>query len=169
MISNHSRVGIQLLPFPGTAINITLLPTYTFSLINPCMPRPLQPTLLHFLGYFPHLRCSSNSVIPYSAQLCDSTHPSRRPHLRHMQLILLCFLHCLYINILCAFWQVYAFIPTAMHPIEITKGDEHDCQRGFSLNWKHWSLTFEDKVCEVRSDITPTAGVLSFHDRSVEC
>ena len=30
---------------------------------------PLQPTFLHFLGYFSHLRCPSNCSIPYSVQL----------------------------------------------------------------------------------------------------
>ena len=40
------------------------------------MPIPLQPTLLHFLGYFSHIRRPSNSFIPNSVQLGDSTHPS---------------------------------------------------------------------------------------------
>ena len=39
------------------------------------MPIPLQPTFLHFLEYFSHLRCLSNSFIPDSVQLGDSTYP----------------------------------------------------------------------------------------------
>ena len=39
-------------------------------------PISLQPTFLHFLRYFSHLRCPSNSFIPNSVQLGDSTHPS---------------------------------------------------------------------------------------------
>ena len=54
----------------------------------------LQPTFLYFLGNFPNLRCPSNSFIPNSLQLGDSTHPSKHPHFRHIQLFLLCFLHC---------------------------------------------------------------------------
>ena len=53
-----------------------------------CMPIPLQPTFLHFLGYFSHLHCPPNSFIPNSVQLGDST------HFYHIQLLLLCFLHC---------------------------------------------------------------------------
>ena len=33
-------------------------------------------TFLYFLGYFSHIRCPSNSVMPNSVQLGDSTHPS---------------------------------------------------------------------------------------------
>ena len=87
MLSNHLRFGLPLLLFPGTSIAITLLPTYSSS---QNMPIPLQPTFLHFLGYLSHLLCPSNSFIPNSVQLGDSTHP----HFRHIQLLLLCFLHC---------------------------------------------------------------------------
>ena len=34
MLSNHLRFGPPLLLFPGTSITITLLPTYSFSLLN---------------------------------------------------------------------------------------------------------------------------------------
>ena len=47
-----------------------------------CMPIPLQPTFLHFLGYFSHLHCPSISFIPNSVQLGDST------HFYHIQLLL---------------------------------------------------------------------------------
>ena len=36
MLSNHLRFGLPLLLFPGTSILITLLPTYSFSLLNTC-------------------------------------------------------------------------------------------------------------------------------------
>ena len=71
VISNHLRFGLPLFLFPVISIAITLLPTYSSSLLN-----TLQPTFLHFLGYFSHLRCPSNSFIPNSVQLGDSTHPS---------------------------------------------------------------------------------------------
>ena len=35
----------------------------------------LETTFLHFLGYLSHLRCPSNSFIPYSVQPGNSTHP----------------------------------------------------------------------------------------------
>ena len=50
MSSNHLRFGLPLLLFLGTSITITLTPTYRSSLLN--MPTPLQPTFLHFFGYF---------------------------------------------------------------------------------------------------------------------
>ena len=51
---------------------------------------PLQPTFLHFL-YFSKLRCPSNSFIPNSAQLGDSTkHPRQHHHFHHIQLHILC-------------------------------------------------------------------------------
>ena len=55
------------------------------------MPIPPQPTSLHYLGYFSHLCCPSNSFIPYSVQFRDS----KNPHFHRMQLLLLCFLYCL--------------------------------------------------------------------------
>ena len=36
MLSNHLRFGLPLLLFPGTSIAITLLPTYSSSLLNSC-------------------------------------------------------------------------------------------------------------------------------------
>ena len=36
MLSNHLRFGLPLLLFPGTSIAITLLPTYSSSLLNTC-------------------------------------------------------------------------------------------------------------------------------------
>ena len=36
MLSNNLRFGLPLLPFPGTFIPITLLPTYSSSLLNTC-------------------------------------------------------------------------------------------------------------------------------------
>ena len=36
MLSSHSRFGLPLLLFPGTAISITRLPTYSSSLLNTC-------------------------------------------------------------------------------------------------------------------------------------
>ena len=36
MLSNHLRFGLPLLLFPGTSIAITLLPTYSPSLLNTC-------------------------------------------------------------------------------------------------------------------------------------
>ena len=57
------------------------------------MPVLLRLVFLHFLGFFPHCRCLSNSFVPYSVPLCDSTHPSQHPNFSNTQLILLCFLH----------------------------------------------------------------------------
>ena len=53
---------------------------YIFFFSSQYMPTPLQSTFLHFLGYFSHLRCPSNSLIPNSV--------------RHIQVLLLCLLHC---------------------------------------------------------------------------
>ena len=50
---------------------------YVFVFYSQYMPIPLQSTFLHFLGYFSHLRRPSNSFIPNSVQLGDSTHPPR--------------------------------------------------------------------------------------------
>ena len=36
MLSNHLRFGLPLLLFPGSSIPITLLPTYSSSLLNTC-------------------------------------------------------------------------------------------------------------------------------------
>ena len=36
VLLNHIRFGLHLLPFPGTPIPITLLPTYSSSLLNTC-------------------------------------------------------------------------------------------------------------------------------------
>ena len=67
---------------------------YVFVFSSQYVPILLQPTFLYFLGYFSHLRCPSNSFIPNSVQLGDSTHPSpKHPHFRYIQLLLLCFLH----------------------------------------------------------------------------
>ena len=51
-------------------------------------------TFLHFLGYFSHFRCPSNSFIPYPVHLCNTTHPSQHPHFDHVKLLILRFLHC---------------------------------------------------------------------------
>ena len=67
---------------------------YVFVFSSQYMPIPLLPTFVHFLGYLSNLRCPSNYFILNSVQLSDSTHPSQHPHFRHIQLILLCFLHC---------------------------------------------------------------------------
>ena len=66
ILLNHLRFGLHLLLFPGTSIPITLLPIFVFS--SQYMPIPLQPTFLHFLRYFSHLRCPSNSFIHNSVQ-----------------------------------------------------------------------------------------------------
>ena len=52
MLSNHLRFGLPLLLFPGTSIPITLLPTYSFSLLNTC---PYHFNLLSctFLAIYP--------------------------------------------------------------------------------------------------------------------
>ena len=71
MVSIHLRFGLPLLLFPGTSIPIPLLPTYSSSLLNTC---PYHFNLLSCT--FSHLRCPSNSFIPNSVQLGDSTHPS---------------------------------------------------------------------------------------------
>ena len=52
----HVRFGLPLLLFLDTSITSTLLPTHYYSLLNTCMPIPLQPSFLHDLGYFSHLR-----------------------------------------------------------------------------------------------------------------
>ena len=74
MVSIHLRFGLPLLLFPGTSIPITLLPTSTFVFSSQYHFNLLS--FLHFLGYFSHLRCPSNSFNPNSVQLGDSTHPS---------------------------------------------------------------------------------------------
>ena len=74
MLSNHLHFGLPLLLFPGTFIPITLLPTYSSSLLKTWIR--LQPTLLRFLGNFSHFRRPSNSFIPNSVHLGDSTHPT---------------------------------------------------------------------------------------------
>ena len=53
-------------------------------------PYHFDPLSCNFLDYFSHLRCPSNSFIPYSVQLCDSTHTSQHPNFCRI----LCFLHC---------------------------------------------------------------------------
>ena len=75
MLSNHLRFGIPLLLFPGTSILITLLPTYSSSLLETC---PYHFNLLSctFFLYFSHFCRPSNSFIPNSVHLGDSTHPS---------------------------------------------------------------------------------------------
>ena len=75
------------------------------------MPIPLQPTFLHYLGYFSHLRCLSNSFIPNSVQLGNSTQPSQHPHFfRHIQLLLLCFLHCPCLGTVHHCWSYYRLV-----------------------------------------------------------
>ena len=71
------------------------------------MPIPLKPTFMHFHGYFSHPCCPSNSFIPNSVQLGDSTHPSQHPHFRHIQHLLLCFLHCQCLGIVHHCWSKY--------------------------------------------------------------
>ena len=66
MLSSPLRFGLPLHLFPRPSITITLLPTYSSSLLNTC---PYHFTFLHFLGYFSRLRCPSNSSIPYSVHL----------------------------------------------------------------------------------------------------
>ena len=48
-----------------------------------------------------------NYFIPYSAQLGESTHPSQHRHFHHMQLLLLCFLHCPGIGTVQRCWSYY--------------------------------------------------------------
>ena len=52
MLSNHLRFGLPLLLFPGTSVAITLLPTYSSSLLNTC---PYHFNLLSctFLDIYP--------------------------------------------------------------------------------------------------------------------
>ena len=52
MLSNHLRFGLPLLLFPGTSIAITLLPTYSYSLLNTCP------------YHFNLLSCSSLDISP---------------------------------------------------------------------------------------------------------
>ena len=87
VLSNHLRFGLPLLLFPGTSTAITLLPSYSSSLLNTC---PYYFNLLSctFLDISPTF-VASNSFIPYSVQIVDSTHPSYHPHFRHIQLLLL--------------------------------------------------------------------------------
>ena len=72
-LSHHFRVGLPLLLSPGIlpspcihflSVHIHILLLFS---IHACMPIPLQPTFLHFLAYFAHLRCSFNSCIPHSS------------------------------------------------------------------------------------------------------
>ena len=57
MLSNHLRFGLPLLLFPGTSIAITLLPTYSSSLLNTC---PYHFNLL----YCTFLDISPTFVVP---------------------------------------------------------------------------------------------------------
>ena len=70
LLSNHLLFVLPLLLFPGTSITITLFPTYSSSLLNTC---PYHFNLLSctFLAISP----TSNSFIPNSVQLGDSTPP----------------------------------------------------------------------------------------------
>ena len=43
---------------------------YVFVFSSQYVPIPLQPTFLHFLGYFSHLRCPCNSFIPIEILFC---------------------------------------------------------------------------------------------------
>ena len=68
------------------------LPFRSSFLSHPWHLYPHSSSLLTVrFGYF--FRCSSNSFVHYSVQFCDSTHPSQHPHFRHIQPLLLCFLH----------------------------------------------------------------------------
>ena len=58
ILSNHLRFGLPLLLFPSTSIAITLLPTYSSSLLNTCLlsctfldisPTFVVPLILYFL------------------------------------------------------------------------------------------------------------------------
>ena len=76
MLSSHLRFKWSSSPsFPRHLHRHHSL-AYVFVFSSQYMPIPLQPTFLHFLGYFSHLRCPSNSFIPNSVQLGDSTHES---------------------------------------------------------------------------------------------
>ena len=94
MLSNHLRFGLPLVLFPGTSITITLLPTYFSSLLNACMPIPLQSTFLHFLGYI-----SPTFVVPLILSLLILS--SLVTPLIHLNILISttsnffsCFLHC---------------------------------------------------------------------------
>ena len=68
-------------------------PAYYSSLLNTC-PYHFNLYFPALFGYFVDFRCPSNSFIPNAVHLGDSTHPSYHPHFRHIQLLLLSFLHC---------------------------------------------------------------------------
>ena len=71
----------------------------------------LQPTFLHFLGYFFHLHCPSNYFIPNAVQLGDSTYPcSLHYHVRGTKLRLLCLIHCPCIGTVHDCWSYNCFI-----------------------------------------------------------
>ena len=90
MLSNHLHFGLPLLLFPGTSIPISLLPTYLSSLLNTC---PYHFNLLSCT----FLDISPTFVVPLILSfliMSSLVTPLIHPNFHHIQLLLLCFLHC---------------------------------------------------------------------------
>ena len=71
MISNHIRFGFPFLLSPASHHHHSLAHIF-FS--SQYMQTPLQPTSLYFLGYFSHLRCTSNSFLIMSSLVTPPIH-----------------------------------------------------------------------------------------------
>ena len=93
VLSNHLRFGLPLFLFPGTSIPITRLLTYSSSILNTC---PYHFNLLSCTFF----DISPTFVVPLilsflilSSLVTPLIHLDMYPHF-HIQLLLLCFLHC---------------------------------------------------------------------------
>ena len=65
-LTNHLRFGLPLLLFPRSPSSSLFCPhnLLLFSMHSQCMPIPLQPTFLQFLGDFFCFRCLYTSFCP---------------------------------------------------------------------------------------------------------
>ena len=71
-LSIHLGFGLPFLLLPSISTRIILFPSYSSSLLMTC-----TTSFLHFLGYFSHFRCISNSFIPYPVRLVTpNIHPN---------------------------------------------------------------------------------------------
>ena len=82
--------------FPSPSLHIQ--PHHSFPKIffvpSRDMSAPLEPSFLHFLGYFSSFRSPSNSASHHSSHLCNITYPSQHNHFSHVQLFVMCILCC---------------------------------------------------------------------------
>ena len=85
LMSLHSRFHLPFLLFPSTSITITLLHTYSSSLLITCLT-----TLINFhalsLIFLP-ISLPLRFFISNFVQLWNAKHTSQHPHFRHIQLL----------------------------------------------------------------------------------